>query len=31
LRAQARQANPDLYKKLEKAKKLEEVIQVLNG
>lgn len=31
LRAQARQANPDLYKKLEKARKVEEVIQVLNG
>ena len=31
LRKQARQANPDLYEKLEKAKKIEEVIQVLNG
>jgi uncharacterized protein (DUF433 family) len=31
LRAKARQANPDLYKKLEAAKKFEEVIQVLNG
>ncbi len=31
LRARARQANPDLYEKLEKAKKIEEVIQVLNG
>jgi uncharacterized protein (DUF433 family) len=31
LRAQARQANPGLYKKLGDAKKVEEVIQVLNG
>jgi len=31
LRTQARRANPDLYKKLEEAKKVEEVIQVLNG
>jgi len=31
LRTKARQANPDLFKKLESAKKVEEVIQVLNG
>lgn len=30
LRAQSRQANPDLYKKLEKVKKIEEVNQILN-